>query len=208
MDAKYRYTIVRHGQTHGNSINRFLGITDEDLNSTGIQQAQNTAHFLRQHQESFDISFSSPLKRCLHTANILKSALNFEYRIEPKLREKNYGVFEGLTRDEVNQKYPNLLQEYNQNKSHMILPQGESALDVESRVHSFIWEDLPQNYPSARSILLITHLNPLRAILRLLKLKSWDIYYAKLQNASITQIRTDLQVSELLLFDKTPSNSP
>ncbi|WP_371803492.1 histidine phosphatase family protein [Candidatus Lokiarchaeum ossiferum] len=208
MDEKYRFTIVRHGQTPGNSSNRYLGITDEDLNSIGVQQARNAAQFLLQCRKSFDICFSSPLLRCVHTANILKTKMNFDYLIEPKLRERNYGVFEGLTRDEVKQKYPDLLQQYNQNKARMILPQGESALDVESRIHSFLWEDLPQKFSSARSVLLITHLNPLRAILRLLKLKTWDIYYTKFQNASITQIHTDLQVSELVLFNKTPANSP
>ena len=207
MEDQFTFTIIRHGQTQGNSINRYLGVTDEGLNERGIQQAEMTARFLKNIHNSFDLCLCSPLKRCTQTADMLQSILHFSYLIEPKLRERNYGIFEGLTHKEVNEKYPLKLKEYRQNKVAMILPEGESALDVESRIRSLIRNDLSEKYSTSRSILFITHLNPLRAFLHLLGLKSLEIYHTPLKNASITQIRTDLSSSELVLFDLSPAIS-
>lgn len=197
---KYILTCIRHGQTVANVEGRFIGILDQSLNEEGIKQATKTSHFLYTQGYRFDFILSSPLQRCMQTAKIIGNQFGIDIMIENSLKERNYGVFEGLNVEEVKIKYFDLYAQYEKNKPFVSLPQGETAYDVESRIKSFL-EHILRNFPPGSNLLLVTHLNPIRAILRILGLADWDIYFKKFQNASITQIETDLKSSRIILFD-------
>ncbi|MHA1672296.1 MAG: histidine phosphatase family protein [Promethearchaeota archaeon] len=204
----YYFTLVRHGKTEANSRNAFIGITDSPLNETGRAQARATAQYLKSQDWKFELILSSPLQRCTETAQIIAESLNLPFHIHPNLIERNYGVFENKTQEQAKHTHPNVLAKYLIEKPFVLIPEGESAIELEQRIHDLVWNQLPTKYPKVRQVLLITHLNPVRALLRLLGVESWDIYFKKFSNASVTRLRTDFQSTEVMLSDYSCYNDP
>ncbi len=198
---KKTITLVRHGETEANKEGRFIGITDVGLNSVGREQAHVSGRFLLKQNWKFDQILHSPLKRCEQTAEIIHSYLPTSIMSSPLLVERNYGIFENRMKTELKQQYPELYSEYTAHKPHVILPEGESALNVENRIRSLLWDVLPSKFPNAQNFLFVTHLNPIRALLHILSLADWDIYDRTFHNTSVTQLQTDLETSDLILFD-------
>lgn len=194
-------TCVRHGQTQANKDGRFIGVLDQPLLESGRIQAKKTADHLKKLKIPFDVLISSPLKRCIQTAEIINENLKLELEINSMLKERNYGIFEGLSSEEVANKYPKIYEEYKKNKPFVSLPEGETAYDVENRVKDFIQTRLNNN-SSQSNYLLVTHLNPIRALLRIFGLVDWDIYFRPFQNASITQIEINSNHAKIILFDE------
>lgn len=93
--------LVRHGQTNWNIRTLLQGLTDNELNETGIKQAQTVGKYLKNHDPNWDILISSPLKRALKTGEIIKDILKFpdEIIINPELSERDFGSFEGKVLD-------------------------------------------------------------------------------------------------------------
>jgi broad specificity phosphatase PhoE len=201
MTSQFTFTFVRHGQTDANQEGRFIGILDQPLNAIGQHQAQLTAQYLKDSCLNFDIILTSPLKRCIETAEIIHQKISIPVEIETALRERNYGVFEGLTISEAETRYPEIYREYKKNKPFVALPEGETAYNVEARVKDFLEHRLP-SLSTRPQILLVTHLNPIRAFLHLLRLVDWEIYFRPFKNASITKIETDLHTSRIVQIDQ------
>jgi probable phosphoglycerate mutase len=94
--------LVRHGETEWNKLGRFQGSTDLELSEAGIQQARCLKC---RFNGDFDYIFSSPLKRALHTANVICDNIEKKPVIIDELTEINFGAWEGLTLDEIKVKY-------------------------------------------------------------------------------------------------------
>ena len=143
----------------------------------------------------------SPFSRTIQTAEIVQN-------IFPSHLSKNHyyttivsGFSKGETWEELRQTIPDIYQEYEKDKPFVPPPEGETAYEVESRIKTLFWERVPRTFPNKTRIFTITHLNPVRAMLRLLNLADWQIYYQNFKNASLTRIKTDLKSGEVLLFD-------
>lgn len=95
--------LIRHGITNWNQEHRFQGQIDIPLNELGHQQAARTAEHLRTLARSAPITavYTSDLQRAWHTAAPIAEALGLELRIDDRLRERHYGVFEGRTLAEL-----------------------------------------------------------------------------------------------------------
>jgi broad specificity phosphatase PhoE len=97
--------LTRHGETAWNALGRLQGHTDVELNDVGRAQARALA-------ASFGASdvacvWTSDLSRARETGAIVAAALGLTApRTDPELRERNFGVFEGLTRDEIVSQHP------------------------------------------------------------------------------------------------------
>ncbi len=96
--------IVRHGETTWNSQRRLQGHSDIALSSVGLRQAHAVALALK--SESVDAIISSDLLRAQQTALIIAQPINLKLVLDRQLRERCYGVFEGLTYAEIEQRYP------------------------------------------------------------------------------------------------------
>ena len=96
--------LVRHGETDWNRENRFQGHADTPLNEDGRSQARELADMLR--GESVTALYTSPLRRASETATIVAETLGVEARTLEALREIDVGSWEGLTIDEVRERYP------------------------------------------------------------------------------------------------------
>jgi len=93
------FYVLRHGQTDWNVQLRLQGSTDIPLNETGRLQARTAARFLE--GQSITRILSSPLSRAHETATIVAETLGLPVETDARLIERSFGVFEGLTLEEV-----------------------------------------------------------------------------------------------------------
>ncbi len=122
---------IRHGETEWNSEGRFQGHLNSVLNAEGLAQAEALAERLT--RERFDLLLSSDLGRALQTASAIALRTGHEILVEPRLRERRMGIFQGLTPEEVRARYP---EEYARFKSHdpdYVIPEGESMRQLYER---------------------------------------------------------------------------
>lgn len=94
----------RHGQTEYNATNRMQGQVDVPLNVIGTAHAARAAAVLVDHKPAAIVS--SDLVRASTTAQMLAELTGLEVRLDPRLRERSFGLFEGLTREEMVERHP------------------------------------------------------------------------------------------------------
>lgn len=93
------FFVLRHGQTDWNQQLRLQGSTDIPLNETGRLQARTASRFLK--DQSITRIIVSPLSRAHETASIVAETLGLPVEVDPRIIERSFGVFEGLTLEEV-----------------------------------------------------------------------------------------------------------
>lgn len=102
--------LIRHGQSIWNLDNKFTGWTDVDLSKNGIEEAKEAGKILKENGFSFDVAYTSVLKRANHTLDIVLKELNEEtipiYK-SWRLNERHYGALQGLNKNETAIKYGN-----------------------------------------------------------------------------------------------------
>ena len=127
-----RLVLARHGETEWNAIGRLQGHTDIPLNERGRVQARDLAAALTGH--AIERVVTSDLIRARETGSIVAELLGLGAPVVvPELRERAFGVFEGLTRDECMQRYPQAWQAWHERTG---VPDGAEALDVAvARMH-------------------------------------------------------------------------
>ena len=89
--------VVRHGRTNWNDLNKVQGLADIELNEEGKSQAKITAEKLK--NEKIDLIISSPLTRTKQTAEIVRDGRDIDIIFDDRLKERDYGEFEGLTKE-------------------------------------------------------------------------------------------------------------
>ena len=99
-----KLVLLRHGQSLWNKENRFTGWTDVDLSKNGIAEAQEAARLLQNEGYTFDVAFTSVLKRAIRTLWIVLDQMDLMwipvYR-SWRLNEKHYGALQGLDKSET-----------------------------------------------------------------------------------------------------------
>jgi len=147
--------LVRHGQTDWNLAGRWQGQAPHapGLNETGFAQALAAREQLR--DKRFSAIYSSDLPRSYQTAELLAEPLGLIVALEPRLREINLGVWEGMLSNEIAAQYPQELAERDRDPLHTSAPQGESPLEVAERVLAAV-ADIVKEYPS-ESVLIVAH---------------------------------------------------
>jgi len=156
-----RLFLIRHGQVKWKKIG-FLSYTDLELTKKGIKQGKKIAQRLK--KEKIDKIYSSPLKRCQQTAQIIGKYLGLKIYIAPQLREVNFGIFEGLSLKEAEKKYPEIFQERQKDKWNFKIPSGESYKQAAERVLKFL-KKLPNK--TNKNIALVTHVTIIKILLKL-----------------------------------------
>lgn len=104
LQTRRRALLLRHGRTAWNAQHRFQGQADPPLDDTGRTQAFEVAALVGALKP--DLILSSDAKRAMQTAAPLAELTGLPVKAEPAFRERSLGHWEGLTRDEVEQLYP------------------------------------------------------------------------------------------------------
>jgi 2,3-bisphosphoglycerate-dependent phosphoglycerate mutase len=100
--------LIRHGQSTWNKENRFTGWTDVDLTEQGVREAHEAGTLLKQEGYTFDLAFTSVLKRAIRTLWIVLDQMDLMWIPivnSWRLNERHYGALQGLNKAEMAQKY-------------------------------------------------------------------------------------------------------
>jgi 2,3-bisphosphoglycerate-dependent phosphoglycerate mutase len=126
-----RILLVRHGETDWNATGRLQGHTDTPLNAAGRQQARQAAQRLA--REPIRAVYSSDLARAYETATIIGEPLGLAVVASPRLRERHYGAWEGLTAAEIQARDPEQFIIWRARSPDFVPPQGESRSQLLTR---------------------------------------------------------------------------
>lgn len=152
---------VRHGETLWNQERRYQGQLDSDLSPAGVIQAQEVAIHLS--SRKIHAIYSSDLKRALFTAQNIAKHHGLTPRIDQRLREMSFGVWEGLTREEIIDKYPELFYARYENSLATKIPGGEVPGEVVARFQAFLQDQVPKH--EEQTIVVVSHGGALRLII-------------------------------------------
>lgn len=178
--------LVRHGQTNANVDEYYMGWSDEDLNESGYRQA----YCLSSRLACLNIAaiYTSPLKRARTTATIIAEPHRLEVESVSDLIEIQLGDWQGMHRDEIKRRWPELWRQSRTDPSDLRLPGGESYKEVTKRaVRGF---DMVSQTNRNKQIVIVTH----DAIIRVLVAHVLGVpnsIYRRLEidNASLSLIR-------------------
>lgn len=187
-----KLVLVRHGQSVWNLENKFTGWTDVDLSENGIKEAKEAGIVLREKGFTFDVAFTSTLKRANKTLDYILEELNEKdipvYK-SWRLNERHYGALQGLNKEETAEKYgkeqvhiwrrsydvqPPSLEDNDERYLEMknyyseYIPHTECLKDTIERVIPY-WESniLPQ-LKEGKKVIIAAHGNSLRGLIKYL----------------------------------------
>jgi broad specificity phosphatase PhoE len=176
--------LVRHGETEWNAQGRYHGQFDVPLSSVGRRQAERIAERLSSHK--IDVIYASDLERAWETAAIIAAKHGLTVYAEPRLRELKFGVLEGLTFDEAQIQYPEMIAAWLKDFNRP--PQGGETVDLfNARIISLL-DELKQTHDE-QTLLLVGHGGSLSEILRVvLDLSRAKRWYLEMENASLSEV--------------------
>ena len=189
---------MRHGNTKGNSAERFWGQTDVELSAAGIKQVEQLRNRLA--TEKIDVIYTSNLRRASVTAEIIASRHQLSVITCPELLEINFGKVEGLTFKEIGQLYPELVKAWPTRDLTFRYPDGESLGDLNNRVIKFL--DRLEKHAPEETILVVAHSGILRLLIcHLLRLEPLNSRKFRTELASLSIVETYPQVAILTLLN-------
>lgn len=147
--------LIRHGETAWNAERRLQGHTDIPLNAKGALQARQMAQALKDINLSFDVLYTSDLKRAADTANALVEIFGVEAKVDEVLRERHFGVLQGLSITEAPSMQPNIWQAHIARDLEHDLEGGESIQQFALRVQNAL--DKIQERHAGKTILIVSH---------------------------------------------------
>lgn len=130
----YNIYILRHPEVENWEKNVFNGTIDVDLSLNGYRQADELFEFFK--SKGIGRVYTSPLKRCTVVAEKFKGLC--DVRVDERLRERGFGVFESLSWEEIERAYPEEAKAFLKDPFYYRPKGGESFYDVELRVKGFI----------------------------------------------------------------------
>jgi alpha-ribazole phosphatase len=179
------FILIRHGETDFNRKQKFMGRSDVPLNETGKKQASNIKLLIQ--KENISKIYSSDLLRCRETAEIIEPDKIISYHKE--LREMNFGIFEGLTYDDIKKDHQIEIHKWKNDSINYRIPGGESLSDMSDRVLNF-FQKLVNEYKE--KTIIISHSGSIRIILAHYIVgnleDSWKFF---IDNSTITRIGFD-----------------
>lgn len=191
-----KLVLLRHGESVWNKENRFTGWTDVDLSENGVKEAENAGKLLKEKGYTFDVSFTSVLKRANRTLEIVLKEMNLDIPVHYsyRLNERHYGALQGLNKDEMKKKFgeeqvhiwrrsydvrpPELTKDderYPGNDpkykdlTEEELPLTECLKDTLERVLPYYNNEIKKHLENKENVLVVAHGNSLRSIIKYLE---------------------------------------
>ena len=182
-----RLILARHGETAWNAERRYQGQADVPLGETGRRQAAALAQRLAQEEELHAL-YASDLQRAWETATVIAQPHGLPVRSEPRLREIDFGAWDGLTYSEIGQRYPQPLAAWEADPLSAGPPGGENLSRVTARVRAAL-DDVARDHQD-QTVLLVAHGGSLQALLCLaLGLVPRARWQFRLDAASLSELR-------------------
>jgi broad specificity phosphatase PhoE len=180
-----RILLIRHGETDWNAEGRWQGFASTELNSVGRAQAAALAAFLA--QRPISAIYSSDLPRTWQTALPLARALGLQPQADPRWREINLGRFQGLTRAEMLEQYPDEMTARSADMWGYTYPEGESRRDLQNRAYA-AWQSVLKNTLDGHEVAIVSHGGTIKTLLWKLFGEDDARLEAPIPNTSITTL--------------------
>jgi len=159
---KTEIILIRHGETVWNSQQRMQGHSNSDLSSVGQAQIQALGQWMK--IVPFDHIYSSDSLRAKQTAEAITQFSGHELKIDLRLREKNLGVFEGLTSEEARERHPEVFRLFKTAGSKYVIDEGESTQQLQDRALEIV-DEIRIKHPEEH-VLLVTHGGFIRVVMK------------------------------------------
>ncbi len=153
---KCKITFIRHGATINTEENRLFD--DENypaLNINGKYQMKKISEWVKQKGLKIDKIYASSALRTVQSARILSQVCKRDFEILQELTSRKNGVWSGLSFDEIEKKYPKMLEEYHKDPAHFCPENGESVIELNKRTASVISDIIEENI--AKRLIIVTH---------------------------------------------------
>ena len=167
-----KLVLLRHGESIWNMENRFTGWTDVDLSERGKEQAHKAGQLLKNEGYSFDVTYTSVLKRAIRTLWIALDEMDLMwipvFRTW-RLNERHYGALQGLNKDRAREKWGKEIVHLWRRSYDIPPPEGESLKDTAARTIPFLERAIMGDILDGRDVLVVAHGNSLRSIVMYLE---------------------------------------
>jgi len=187
-----KLVLVRHGQSMWNLENRFTGWTDVELSEQGIKEAKEAGVVLKEKGYTFDVAYTSVLKRANDTLKYILEELgetNIPINKSWRLNERHYGALQGLNKAETAEEYgdeqvhiwrrsydvqpPSLTDDDDRYKEMLdkyqeYIPHTECLKDTVERVIPYWKSDILPSLKEGKKIIIVAHGNSLRGLIKYL----------------------------------------
>ncbi|MFP4329433.1 MAG: 2,3-diphosphoglycerate-dependent phosphoglycerate mutase [Alkalispirochaetaceae bacterium] len=192
----YKVVLLRHGESVWNKENRFTGWTDVDLSEKGVEEARSAGQILKAEGFTFDLAFTSVLKRAIKTLNLALEEMELLWIPVIKnwrLNERHYGALQGLNKAETAERHgkdqvhlwrrsydvpPPALEEKDErfpgrdprysDLADGELPRTECLKDTVDRFLPYWHEEIGPTIKSGKRVVVAAHGNSLRALVKYL----------------------------------------
>jgi len=154
--------LIRHGETEWNSQQRMQGHSNSDLSAEGRGQIQALGKWMK--YVSFDHIYSSDTLRAMQTAKAITQFSGHTLHLDKRIREKNLGVFEGLTSNEAKERFPDVYNLFKTAGRNYVIDKGESTQQLLDRSLEFI-EEIRLRHPDQR-VVIVTHGGVVRVLMK------------------------------------------
>lgn len=197
-----RLFLVRHGETIWHAEGRYAGSADVPLNERGRRQAREMAEWAAGAELS--AVWSSTAGRAIDTATPVAQAAGAPLQPDPRLCEVDFGEAEGLTRDEMSERFPDALDAFLAHPATSPLPGGEPGVEASVRFMSAVDEIVTDAGTDAR-VLIIAHSTVIRLTLCALtgiELNHYRAVFPEVGNTTLAEVAYDgTQPAALLRFN-------
>ena len=190
--------LVRHGLTAWNSSGRFQGRSDIPLSPAGAAQARAVADALA--DVPIDAAYASDLVRAESTATAILAERAIPLRLDARLREFDFGAWEGLTWSEIVANFPGESGSQRTSARDYRPQGGETFDDVRRRVRAWLSELAPYDH---RRILVVAHAGTLHALVAELVGDGYDPSQLRFSHASISRIEYSEGSGRILTLDES-----
>ena len=154
--------LIRHGETEWNSQLRMQGHSNSALSAVGRGQIQALGEWMK--KVSFAHIYSSDSLRARQTAEAITQYSGDTLQFDQRIREKNLGVFEGLTSIEAREQFPEIYRLFKTGGANYVIDEGESTQQVLDRALEFI-EEIRLRHPEQR-VVMVTHGGVVRVLMK------------------------------------------
>ncbi|SMD06055.1 alpha-ribazole phosphatase [Sporomusa malonica] len=148
-----RLIVVRHGQTLWNLERKYQGHSDIALNDKGLRQAEAVA--ARLSEETIDAVYASDLSRAFKTAECIAAKHGLKVNLVPELREIKFGDWEGLTYEQISDRWPGLLGKLWTTPDELEIPGGETFHQLKERAYAAI-KKIVDAHPE-QTVIVVAH---------------------------------------------------
>jgi probable phosphoglycerate mutase len=166
---KTQLLLIRHGETAWNAEHRIQGQLDIPLSPLGVLQSARLAECLA--NEAIDAVYSSGQSRAWLTAAPLAARLGLDVIAEPRLRERSFGIFEGLTLEEIAEQFPPEFKKWRERDPAWRPEGGESGQQLIDRVLSAVGDIGTEH--AGQTVVLVSHGGVLDVVYRAARLLEW-----------------------------------